>query len=289
MRIAPGWKEYELIDASGGQRLERWGDVTLIRPDPQVIWNTEKKNPKWQSADAVYNRSDSGGGKWQYRRRIPDEWMISWDSKIKLYVTPTGFKHTGVFPEQAANWTIYDKLIIGAKKEIRVLNLFGYTGAATVACLKAGASVCHVDASKGMVGAAKRNVELNGLEDAAVRYIVDDCAKFVAREIRRGQRYDAIIMDPPSYGRGPSGEMWRLEDNIYDFAVLCREVLSEEPLFVALNSYTAGLAPAVSGYVLSAALKEFGGRTQSEEIGLRVTESGLALPCGATAIHMFLD
>lgn len=282
MRTAPGWNDYELIDATDKNRLERWGDVILVRPDPQAIWHTPQKNPLWRKADAVYHRSKEGGGQWEYRRRIPSEWQISWNGTMKLWVTPTGFKHTGVFPEQAANWAVYQDMIRRANRPIKVLNLFGYTGAATVACLMAGASVCHVDASKGMVAAAKRNVELNGLADAQVRYIVDDCAKFVAREIRRGNRYDGLIMDPPSYGRGPTGEMWKLEDSIYELVSLCRGVLADKPLFFALNSYTAGLAPSVMQYVVASALSGCGGTVESEEIGLRVSENGLALPCGAT-------
>ncbi len=281
MRTAPGWSDYELIDATDRNRLERWGEVILVRPDPQAIWHTPKRNPLWQRADAVYHRAKDGGGRWEIRRRLPREWQIGWNGRMKLWVTPTGFKHTGVFPEQAANWALYQRVIEAAGRPVRVLNLFGYTGAATVACLLAGASVCHVDASKGMVAAAKRNAALNGLADAPVRYIVDDCAKFVAREIRRGNRYDALIMDPPSYGRGPTGEMWRLEDNIYELVSLCRGVLTDRPLFFALNAYTAGLAPSVMQYVVSAALEGLGS-VESGEIGLRVSETGLALPCGAT-------
>ena len=284
MRIAEGWSDYELIDCSGKNRLERWGDIVLVRPDPQVIWKTEKKNPLWTRADAIYHRSESGGGKWEYRRGLPAEWQISWNDSMKLWVTPTSFKHTGVFPEQAANWLVYQRLIRAAGRPIRVLNLFGYTGAATVACLQAGAFVCHVDASKGMVGCAKRNVELNGLQSDKVRYIVDDCAKFVAREIRRGNTYDGIIMDPPSYGRGPNGEMWKLEDSVYDLVQLCRGVLSREPLFFTLNSYTAGLAPSVMQYIVADALSGYAGSVTSDELGLRVSENGFALPCGATTM-----
>lgn len=286
MRIAAGWRDYQLIDATDGQRLERWGDITLVRPDPQVIWKTDRRSPLWDSADAVYHRSSSGGGQWEFRRAIPKGWVIGWDEKIKLHVTPTNFKHTGVFPEQAANWALYINAIRQAKHPVKVLNLFGYTGAATVACLLAGASVCHVDASKGMVAQAKENVRLNGLQDQPVRYIVDDCQKFVAREIRRGNRYDALIMDPPSYGRGPSGEMWKLEDNIYDFVALCRGVLTDDPLFFALNSYTAGLAPAVMQYLVASVLDNLPGTVTSNELGLPVQSSGLALPAGATALYL---
>lgn len=286
MRIAEGWRDYQLLDATDGQRLERWGDITLVRPDPQVIWKSARKSPLWDRADAVYHRSSSGGGRWQYRRDIPPAWVIGWDEKIKLRVTPTNFKHTGVFPEQAANWALYMRAIERAKRPVKALNLFAYTGAATVACLLAGASVCHVDASRGMVAQAKENVLLNGLADKPVRYIVDDCQKFVAREIRRGNRYDVLILDPPSYGRGPSGEMWKLEDDIYDFMALCRGVLTEEPLLVALNSYTAGLAPAVMQYVVASVFDGLPGRVRSDELGLRVQSSGLALPAGATAMYL---
>ncbi|MEA4911897.1 MAG: class I SAM-dependent methyltransferase [Oscillospiraceae bacterium] len=286
MRTAQGWTDYELIDASGGNRLERWGSYILVRPDPQIVWDTPRDNPLWRRADAVYVRASSGGGRWEYKKQLPQEWRIEWDGKLKLNVTPTGFKHTGVFPEQAANWAVYEELIRKAGRPISVLNLFGYTGAATAACLRAGAGVCHVDASKGMVAAAKRNMELNGLAGARVRYIVDDCAKFVAREVRRGVRYDAVIMDPPSYGRGPSGEMWRLEDNIYALIALCRDVLSDRPLFFAVNSYTAGLSPSVTGYIVSSVLRGCAGSVHSDEIGIPVTESGLPLPCGGTALFV---
>ncbi len=286
MREARGWSDYELIDASDGNRLERWGGYILVRPDPQVIWNTPKENPKWFKADAVYHRSKTGGGEWETRRKLPAEWQICWDGRMKLYVTPTSFKHTGVFPEQAANWAVYERLIKEADRPIRVLNLFGYTGAATVACLMAGAEVCHVDASKGMVAAAKRNTELNGLGGAKVRYIVDDCVKFVNREIRRGSLYDAVIMDPPSYGRGPSGEMWRLEDNIYSLIETCKAVLSDKPLFFTVNSYTAGLSPSVTRYITASVLKDLNGTVVCDEIGLPVTESGLALPCGNTTMFI---
>lgn len=286
MRVASDWRDYELIDATGGRRLERWGDITLVRPDPQVVWKTPPGSPLWDSADAVYHRAATGGGEWAFRRKLPDRWLIAWREALRLHVTPTNFKHTGVFPEQAVNWAFYQNAIAQAKRPVKVLNLFGYTGAATVACLQAGAAVCHVDASKGMVAQAKENVLLNGLQDAPVRYIVDDCQKFVAREIRRGNRYDALIMDPPSYGRGPSGEMWRLEDNIYDFVALCRGVLSEEPLFFALNAYTAGLAPGVMQYIVASVLGELPGRVLSDEIGLPVTCGGLVLPAGATAMYL---
>ncbi len=285
MRPAQGWKDYELIDCGDRQRLERWGDVVLVRPDPQAIWKKNDALALWNRAHAVYRRSDKGGGRWVYNRPVPPEWTIAWRG-IKLNVTPTGFKHTGVFPEQAANWQLYLDILGAARRPVKVLNLFGYTGAATVACLMGGASVCHVDASRGMVAAAKRNVLLNGLGGADVRYIVDDAAKFVAREIRREVRYDALIMDPPSYGRGPSGEVWKLEDNIFELVRLCAGVLSDRPLFFALNSYTAGLAPSVSGYIVSRVLGSRGGRVTSDEIGLPVTDSGLCLPCGSTTVFI---
>ena len=239
------------IDATDGNRLERWGKTILVRPDPQVIWKTGESSPLWKSANAVYHRSASGGGQWEYRRRMPEKWQITYGD-ICMVVSPTGFKHTGVFPEQAVNWDAYARLIAAAERPIRVLNLFGYTGGATLACAAAGASVCHVDASKGMVAWGRENAAASGLADKPVRWIVDDCAKFVAREIRRGVRYDGIIMDPPSYGRGPGGEVWKLEDSIYDFIDLCAGVLSDEPLFVAVNSYTTGLSPSVMEYMLRA-------------------------------------
>lgn len=284
MREAKGWTDYELIDASAGERLERWGRFVLVRPDPQVIWRTPKTDPRWRSADAVYHRASSGGGSWQFNRSLPQEWQIGWQG-LRLYVTPTGFKHTGIFPEQAANWAVYEKLIAEAGRPIKVLNLFGYTGAATLACLRAGASVCHVDASRGMVGQAKRNAELSGLRDKPCRWIVDDCVKFVQREVRRGSLYDAVIMDPPSYGRGPGGEVWKLEQCIYDLVKSCADVLSDNPLFFLINSYTTGLSPSVMGYILGSLLtKRFGGHVYYDEIGLPVRESGMVLPCGATAV-----
>ena len=285
MRAAEGWKDYELIDASSGNRLERWGSYLLVRPDPQVIWKTEKRDHRWRSADAVYHRSSSGGGSWEYRNTLPDEWSVEWNG-LKLIVTPTNFKHTGVFPEQAANWKIYEDLISRAGRDIRVLNLFGYTGAATLACLRAGAFVCHVDASKGMVAQAKRNSALNGLSDRPCRWIVDDCMKFVLREARRGNRYDAIIMDPPSYGRGPSGEIWKYEDDISELVNACTGILSDDPLFFALNSYTTGISPSASGYLLSCAMSRYPGRVTADEIGLTVTGTGFVLPCGSTSIYI---
>ena len=283
MRAADNWKDYELIDATDGNRLERWGKTILVRPDPQVIWKTGESSPLWKSANAVYHRSASGGGQWEYRRRMPEKWQITYGD-ICMVVSPTGFKHTGVFPEQAVNWDAYARLIAAAERPIRVLNLFGYTGGATLACAAAGASVCHVDASKGMVAWGRENAAASGLADKPVRWIVDDCAKFVAREIRRGVRYDGIIMDPPSYGRGPGGEVWKLEDSIYDFIDLCAGVLSDEPLFVAVNSYTTGLSPSVMEYMLRARVcPRWGGHTACDEIGLPVTATGGVVPCGASA------
>ena len=284
MRPADQWKDYELIDATQGNRLERWGSVVLVRPDPQVVWGLPRASSLWDKADAVYHRSTKGGGQWEIRQKLPQRWKIH-AGDLTLVVSPTGFKHTGVFPEQAVNWAWYREKIKAAGRPIRVLNLFGYTGGATLACAAAGAAVCHVDASKGIVAWARENAQASGLEDRPIRWIVDDCAKFVAREIRRGSRYDAIIMDPPSYGRGPGGEVWKLEDNIYDLIALCSQVLSDQPLFVAVNSYTTGLSPAVMEYILKATLcKKYGGRTSSDEIGLPVTATGGVVPCGATSI-----
>ena len=286
MRAAGNWQDYELIDATGGNRLERWGDALLVRPDPQVVWKNERTSPLWAKADAVYHRSDKGGGRWEYRRRLPEKWQIGWDN-LRLVVSPTGFKHTGVFPEQAVNWAFYKKIIAAAGRPIRVLNLFGYTGGATLACAAAGASVCHVDASKGIVAWARENAAESRLADKPIRWIVDDCSKFVAREVRRGSRYDAIIMDPPSYGRGPGGEVWKLEDCIYDLIAQCAGVLSGAPLFVAVNSYTTGLSPAVMEYILKTLLcPVYGGETSCDEIGLPVSSTGGVVPCGATALWL---
>lgn len=283
MRYTKDWKEYELIDCSGGERLERWGDIVLIRPDPQVIWNTPKTNPLWRNADARYVRSNQGGGHWEFSKKLPEEWEMNYKD-LTFKISPTGFKHTGLFPEQAVNWDMMREKIKGAGRNIRVLNLFAYTGGATLAAASAGASVCHVDAAKGMVRWARDNAELSGLSEKPIRWIVDDCAKFVEREIRRESFYDAIILDPPSYGRGPGGEVWKLEDSIYDLMALCAGVLTEKPLFVLLNSYTTGLSASTMAYVLGANMKKFGGSVFAEEIGLPVTESGMVLPCGSSAI-----
>lgn len=284
MRYTSDWKDYELLDCSSGERLERWGNVTLIRPDPQVIWKTPKKHPAWRRADAVYHRSSSGGGNWEIKNKIPSFWSIGYGD-LNFNVKTMGFKHTGIFPEQAVNWDYTARLIKNAGRPVKVLNLFAYTGGATVACLKAGAEVVHVDASKGMVQWAKENAVASGVADRKVRWIVDDCVKFVQREIRRGNKYDIIIMDPPSYGRGPGGEIWKLENEVYSFVELCSQVLSDNPIMVLINSYTTGLSPAVMQYILGALIKpKFGGVAESDEIGLPVTQTGMVLPCGASAI-----
>lgn len=278
MYTADNWKDYEVLDTAHGEKLERWGNVLLRRPDPQVIWKKEGNPALWKKADGFYHRSKSGGGSWKFSKKLPDRWQISY-GKLKFFVRPTGFKHTGLFPEQAVNWDYIGKKISGETRKINVLNLFAYTGGATLAAAAAGADVVHVDASKGMVSWAKENLELSGLRDRYVRFIVDDCEKFVAREIKRGHFYDGIIMDPPSYGRGPGGEMWKMEDKIYDLVKLCSNLLSDNPLFFIINSYTTGLAPTVIKNIISLALS---GKAEAEEIGLPVTSSGIFLPCGAT-------
>lgn len=284
MRPATGWADYELLDATNGARLERWGKVLLQRPDPQVIWQDERHTPAWNKVDAVYHRSAKGGGSWETRKPLPQRWNIGYKG-LSFIVSPTGFKHTGVFPEQAANWDLYTRLIQEAGRPIKVLNLFGYTGGATLACAAAGAAVTHVDASKGMVAWARENAAASGLADKPVRWMVDDCAKFVAKEQRRKNLYDAVIMDPPSYGRGPGGEVWKLEEAIWPLLVEAAGVLNENPLFFTVNSYTTGLAPSVMGYMLGRLLPpRHGGGVQSGEIGLPVTATGGVLPCGATAI-----
>ena len=281
MWISDQWKDYELIDCSGGEKLERWGDYTLVRPDPQAIWATPRRHPGWRAHDARYARSSTGGGTWE-KKELPQRWTVDYGD-LTFNIKPMNFKHTGLFPEQASNWDFARRQIKRAGRPVSVLNLFAYTGGATVACAAAGASVCHVDAAKGMVAWAKENAKSSGLEEAPIRWIVDDCAKFVEREIRRGRRYDAVIMDPPSYGRGPSGEIWKLEDDLYPFVELVAGVLSDSPAFFLINSYTTGLAPSVLTYILETLLsKKHGGRTESGELGLPVTDSGLVLPCGAT-------
>ncbi len=287
MRISDKWLDYELIDTSDGERLERWGNVTLIRPDPQIIWNDSKNAPQWSTAHARYIRSSSGGGSWDYKKKLPDEWEISY-GKLRFRVKPTGFKHTGLFPEQAVNWDYCSELIKSAGRPINVLNLFAYTGGATLACAAAGASVCHCDAVKGMVDWARSNAQLSGISDKPIRWIVDDANKFIKREIRRGVRYDGIILDPPSYGRGTNGEMWKLEDSIYGLMCDITQLLSDKPLFLLLNSYTTGLSASVMSYLLQMTVgKRFDIKVVSEEIGLPVKQTGLPLPCGSTAIVIF--
>ena len=281
MFVSDQWQDFELIDCSKGEKLERWGQFYLVRPDPQAIWDTPRRNQHWNDRNGRYRRSETGGGSWD-KGDLPEAWEIRY-KELRFKVRPMNFKHTGLFPEQAANWDWAMDKIRKAGRDVSALNLFGYTGAATVACLKAGASVCHVDAAKGMVAWGKENAAASGVSDAPVRWIVDDCAKFVEREIRRGRRYDAIIMDPPSYGRGPGGEVWKLEQNLWPFVSLCAGVLSDDPLFVIINSYTTGLAPSVLSYVTESIFtKKFGGRSDSQELALPVTDSGLYLPCGAT-------
>lgn len=288
MWIADNWKDYEALDASAGEKLERWGDYILIRPDPQVIWNTPRVHKGWKQKNGHYHRSAKGGGEWEFFQ-LPDEWRIHYDldKRLCFHLKPFSFKHTGLFPEQAANWEWFSRLIRGerrpADRPVRVLNLFAYTGGATLAAAAAGAAVTHVDASKGMVGWAKENAAGSGLGDAPIRWLVDDCVKFVEREIRRGSRYDGIIMDPPSYGRGPRGEIWKIEESIWPFLELAAQILSENALFFLLNSYTTGLQPAVLSYMLNTVItKRFGGRVEADEIGLPVRQSGLVLPCGAS-------
>ena len=282
MWVADQWKDYEVLDASGGEKLERWGEYVLVRPDPQVIWNTPKGGA-WKRVNAHYHRSRSGGGSWEFFD-LPKEWMISYNNR-RFMLKPFSFKHTGLFPEQAVNWDWFMPIVADAVsegREVRVLNLFAYTGGATIAAAAAGAGVTHVDASKGMVNWARENAALSGLSDARIRWLVDDCGKFVEREIRRGNHYDAIIMDPPSYGRGPKGEVWKMEDNIYAFLLRCRELLSDRPLFLLVNSYTTGLQSAVLSYLLGSTLVPArGGRVDAGEVGLPVSSSGLVLPCGA--------
>ncbi len=286
MWIADKWQDYRILDTSDGEKLEMWGKYSLIRPDPQVIWKPEKKHPFWKRADAGYKRSSSGGGKWS-ENKLPESWTVSY-GELKFLIKPMGFKHTGLFPEQATNWDWFSELIKNARRPIKVLNLFAYTGGATVAAARAGASVCHVDASKGMVATAKENARLSGLGDAPIRYIVDDCKKFIEREIRRGNKYDGIIMDPPSYGRGPTGEVWKIEENIDSFVDLARQVLSDEPLFFLLNSYTTGLSASTMKYITDIRLlSNFAGKSEADEIGLPVESTGLVLPCGSSVRVFF--
>ena len=280
MWLADNWKDYEVIDCSKGEKLERWGDYILVRPDPQVIWDTPRKEKGWHKMNAHYHRSKKGGGEWEFFD-LPQQWSIHYRS-LTFQLKPFSFKHTGLFPEQAANWDWFSELIKKAGRPVKVLNLFAYTGGATIAAAAAGASVTHVDASKGMVTWAKENAASSGLADAPIRWIVDDCVKFVEREIRRGNHYDAIIMDPPSYGRGPKGEIWKIEESIHPLVKLCAQLLVDRPLFFLINSYTTGLQPAVLSYLIGTELKRFPGKVTADEIGLPVSYNGLALPCGAS-------
>ncbi|WP_455715831.1 class I SAM-dependent methyltransferase [Anaerosporobacter sp.] len=281
MWLADGWKDYEVIDTSKGEKLERWGKYLLVRPDPQVLWDTPRNHKGWKKMNGHYHRSNRGGGEWEFFD-LPKQWTINYKS-LTFNLQPFSFKHTGVFPEQATNWDWFSEKIRKAGRPIKVLNLFAYTGGATLSAAAAGASVTHVDASKGMVTWAKENAKSSGLGDAPIRYIVDDCVKFVEREIRRGNTYDAIIMDPPSYGRGPKGEIWKIEESIYPFVQLCAKVLSDKPLFFLINSYTTGLQPAVLAYMMGTELvPRFGGVVNADEIGLPVSSNGLTLPCGAS-------
>ena len=279
MNIASEWKDYEILDMANGEKLERWGNIYLVRPDPQIVWKDKSYPNKWGQANARYNRSNTGGGAWEYKKRLPESWQIKYKN-LTFNIKPMGFKHTGLFPEQAVNWDWMIKKIKDSKREINVLNLFAYTGGATVACLSAGASVCHVDSSKGMTTWAKENVESSGLRDRPVRFIIDDVVKFVQREIRRGRKYDAIIMDPPSYGRGKNGEVWQFENNIADLVELCTKVLSDDPLFFLINSYTTGISAKVLENILYLNMKSVKGTISSGEIGLPMKDSKLVLPCG---------
>ncbi len=287
MRVSDGWKSYSLIDTSAGKRLERWGDIILVRPDPQIIWENPHPSKLWERADAVYHRSSSGGGSWSFSKKLPESWTVDYKG-LTFKVKPTGFKHTGLFPEQAVNWDLCTKLISSANREINVLNLFAYTGAATLACAKAGAKVCHLDAVKGMVEWGRENAALSGLSDRPIRWIVDDAMKFLRREIKRQSRYDGIILDPPSYGRGTNGEMWKIEDCIFELMQMCTEVLTDKPLFVLLNSYTTGLSSSVMTYLINMTVgQRFKIRVDSQEIGLKVEQTGLAVPAGSTAAVFF--
>lgn len=288
MWLADQWKDYEVIDCSKGEKLERWGDYLLVRPDPQVIWDTPKKETGWHKMNGHYHRSSKGGGEWEFFQ-LPKEWTIQYslpfNKKLTFHLKPFSFKHTGLFPEQAANWNWFSQLIADAVskgRQVKVLNLFAYTGGATLAAAAAGASVTHVDASKGMVTWAKENAISSGLKDAPIRWLVDDCVKFVEREIRRGNHYDAIIMDPPSYGRGPKGEIWKIEESVYPLIQLCSQILTDNPLFFLINSYTTGLQPAVLSYMISTVLGTANGTVTASEIGLPVSSNGLVLPCGAS-------
>jgi len=280
MNIANNWNDYKILDMADGQKLEKWGDVILARPDPQIIWKEKTYPKKWKNINATYHRSKTGGGTWEYKKKMPNQWQIKY-KELTFNIKPMGFKHTGLFPEQAVNWDWMMDKIKKANRDIKVLNLFAYTGGATVACAAAGASVCHVDSSKGMVTWAKENIASSGLAERPVRYIVDDVVKFVNREIRRGNKYDAIIMDPPSYGRGANGEVWQFEDNIYDLVDLCTKVLSDKPLFFLINSYTTGISSKVLENILNLTVsKNYKGKVSSGEVGLPMENSNLVLPCG---------
>ena len=280
MNIAKEWQDYKIIDMANGQKLERWGKIVLSRPDPQIVWKEKTFPEEWKKADAIYSRSNTGGGSWEYKRKMPANWQIKYKDLV-FNIKPMGFKHTGLFPEQAVNWDWMREKIKNANREIKVLNLFAYTGGATVACLAEGASVCHVDSSKGMVAWAKENVTSSGLADKKVRFLIDDVVKFVNREIRRGNKYDAIIMDPPSYGRGANGEVWNFEDNIYDLVELCTKVLSDKPLFFLINSYTTGISSTVLANILNLTIsKKYKGQVEVGEVGLPMQNSNLILPCG---------
>ena len=286
MRTVTGFDDYELIDADAGERLERWKNIILIRPDPQIIWSGSRKNPLWKNAHAVYHRSASGGGYWEALKKVPDVWSVKYEG-LTFNLKPMGFKHTGLFPEQAVNWSLARELIEKEYRQLSVLNLFAYTGAATLACLKAGAKVTHVDASKGMVQWAKENAAASGLKEAPVRWLVDDCLKFVKREIRRGNTYDAIIMDPPSYGRGPNGEVWKLEQQLAELLEETGKLLSDNAVFFFLNSYTGGLSPSILNYMVSRyVVKGKGGKVTTDEIGLYITDKGISLPAGNTTVWM---
>ncbi len=287
MRYSKDWIDYELLDCSFGERLERWGNIILIRPDPQAVFKTKRSDPRWKNAHARYIRSKTGGGHWETYKKVPDVWSIKYKD-LTFNLKPMGFKHTGLFPEQAVNWDCVSDIIKKSEKPFKVLNLFAYTGGATLACLNAGAEVTHVDASKGMVNWAKDNAKSAGLAERPVRWLVDDCKKFVEREIRRGKKYHGIIMDPPSYGRGPGGEVWKIEDEIFDLVSLCDEILDENAKFFLINSYTAGLSPAVMEYILGVSvLNKREGKISCDEIGLPVTKTGRVLPCGSSAIAVF--
>lgn len=283
MLLAKDWKDFELLDVASGEKLERWGNFVLCRPDPQIIWPERSNEKAWDKTDAHYHRSTAGGGSWEFKKQLPEKWIVAYKD-LKFYVKTMGFKHTGLFPEQAVNWDWMRDRIYEAKRPTNVLNLFAYTGGASVACAAAGASVCHVDAAKEMVRRAKENLELSGIGDKPVRFITDDVVKFVKREIRRGRKYDGILMDPPSFGRGPNGEMWKLEDHLYELIELCSQILSDKPIFFLINSYTTGFAPTILEDLLQIKVaKKYGGKVSSDAVGLPVTGSKLVLPCGIVA------